>query len=50
MARDMQQYIQELRQRKETATGTPVEVETQHNKSRLTAQERIHILFDAGTF
>jgi propionyl-CoA carboxylase beta chain len=50
MTHDMQQYIQELRQRKETTTGTPVEVETQHNKNRLTAQERINILFDAGTF
>jgi propionyl-CoA carboxylase beta chain len=50
MTHEMQQYIQELRQRKETTTGTPVEVETQHNKNRLTAQERINILFDAGTF
>ena len=50
MAYDMQRYIQELRQRKETTTGTPVEVETQHSKNRLTAQERINILFDAGTF
>ena len=50
MAFDMQNYIQELRQRKETGSSTPAEIETQHKKGRLTAQERINTLFDPGTF
>ena len=36
--------------RKETATGSSAEVETQHKKGRLTARERINTLFDPGTF
>ncbi len=50
MAYDMEQYIQDLRKRRAAAIGTPEEAETQHNKGRLTAQERINLLFDPGTF
>jgi propionyl-CoA carboxylase beta chain len=50
MTKDMDSYIQELRKRKTISTGTPQEVEKQHNKGRLTARERIDLLFDPGTF
>lgn len=46
----MEFYRQELRQRKEVSLGTAKEAETQHQKGRLTARERINLLFDPGTF
>ncbi|MCK6580564.1 MAG: acyl-CoA carboxylase subunit beta [Anaerolineae bacterium] len=50
MVRTFRDYLEDLRQRKETARGTEKEVETQHKKRRLTARERIEALFDPGTF
>jgi Acetyl-CoA carboxylase, carboxyltransferase component (subunits alpha and beta) len=46
----MQEYIEKLRQRKAIARGTAQDVEAQHKKGRLTARERIDLLFDPGTF
>jgi propionyl-CoA carboxylase beta chain len=46
----MDSYIQELRKRKEISQGTSQEAESQHAKGRLTARERIQLLFDPGTF
>jgi histidine triad (HIT) family protein len=46
----MEYYIQELKKRKEISAGTPQEVEAQHARKRLTARERLHLLFDAGDF
>jgi methylmalonyl-CoA decarboxylase subunit alpha len=47
---DMEDYIQKLRERKAIAVGTEKDVETQHKKGRLTARERIDLLFDPGSF
>ncbi|MCB0129833.1 MAG: methylmalonyl-CoA carboxyltransferase, partial [Caldilineaceae bacterium] len=46
----METYIDKLRQRQAIAAGGEKEVERQHSKGRLTAQERIDHLFDPGTF
>ncbi|MBK8989048.1 MAG: acyl-CoA carboxylase subunit beta [Chloroflexi bacterium] len=46
----MDDYLQDLRQRKTIALGTEEEAERQHSKGRLTARERIDLLFDPGTF
>jgi methylmalonyl-CoA decarboxylase subunit alpha len=50
MIRDMDDYLQDLRQRREESQGTADEAERQHAKGRLTARERIDLLFDPGTF
>lgn len=50
MIKDMDFYIQELQKRKEISAGTAQDVERQHRKGRLTARERIELLFDAGSF
>jgi propionyl-CoA carboxylase beta chain len=50
MIKDMAFYRQELQKRKEIAGGTAKDVETQHKKGRLTARERIELLFDPGAF
>ncbi|MCC6955247.1 MAG: methylmalonyl-CoA carboxyltransferase, partial [Anaerolineales bacterium] len=50
MKHEMEHYIEGLRSRKQIAAGTSAEAEAQHNKGRLTARERIDLLFDAGTF
>src|SRR5436190_6549307 len=47
---DMEDYIQKLRERKASAAGRAKDVETQHNKGRLTARERIALLFDPDSF
>ena len=47
---DMEAYIEELRRKKLISQGTAKDAETQHSKGRLTARERIELLFDAGTF
>jgi propionyl-CoA carboxylase beta chain len=47
---DMEAYIQKLRERKTIAAGTDKDTETQHKKGRLTARERIDLLFDPGSF
>jgi len=46
----MQDYIDRLRARRAAAAGGPQDVEAQHKKGRLTARERIELLFDPGSF
>ncbi len=46
----MQLYIDKLRGRQAQALGTQGDIDGQHKKGRLTARERINILFDPGTF
>lgn len=48
--KNMDLYLQDLRKRKEISLGTLPETETQHKKGRLTARERINLLFDPGSF
>ena len=43
-------YLNKLRERRAQAAGTPKEATAQHQKGRLTARERIEVLFDPGTF
>jgi propionyl-CoA carboxylase beta chain len=50
MQQDMEKHIQDLRQRKAISQGSAQDAEVQHNKGRLTARERIQLLFDSGTF
>ena len=50
MAQEMKAYIADLRERKERAQGSEQDVARQHGKGRLTARERIDLLFDPGTF
>jgi acetyl-CoA carboxylase carboxyltransferase component len=47
---NMEEYIQKLRARKTRAAGSTKDVEVQHKKGRLTAHERIELLFDPGSF
>lgn len=47
---NMDDYIESLRQKQTEAQGTEKDVETQHKKGRLTARERLCLLFDPGTF
>ncbi len=46
----MEAYVEKLRERRAVAAGTAKEAETQHGKGRLTARERVELLFDPGTF
>lgn len=46
----MEPFIEDLRKRQAIAAGTEKGIETQHKKKRLTAKERIDLLFDPGTF
>ncbi len=46
----MEGYTKKLRERRAIAAGGAKDVEGQHKKGRLTAQERIDLLFDSGTF
>ncbi len=50
MQQDMEDHIRDLRQRKAISQGSAQDAEAQHNKGRLTARERIDLLFDPGTF
>jgi propionyl-CoA carboxylase beta chain len=50
MMQDMKEYLRDLGQRQEIAHGSAKESETQHQKGRLTARERIDLLFDPGAF
>ena len=50
MVREMDDYLQDLRQRKADSLATEKDVAQQHSKGRLTARERIDLLFDPGTF
>ena len=46
----MEKYIHKLHDKQSLAAGTPNDAATQHRKGRLTARERIDVLFDPGTF
>jgi acetyl-CoA carboxylase carboxyltransferase component len=50
MIKDMASYIEDLQGRQVAAAGTEKDVATQHGKGRLTARERLELLFDANTF
>src|SRR5512144_1662186 len=50
MTQELADYIRELRERKAQARTTAAETATQHQKSRLTAEERLALLFDPGSF
>ncbi len=50
MTKDMAFYIEELERRKSISEGTAKDTEAQHKKGRLTARERVDLLFDPGTF
>src|SRR5262245_7674579 len=50
MVRDMDFYITELETRRTITQGTTKEIDGQHAKKRLTARERINLLFDPGSF
>ncbi len=50
MIKAMNFYIEELRRRKALSEGSPKDADIQHKKGRLTARERIDVLFDPGTF
>ncbi len=47
---DMESYVQKLRERKAIAAGNEKNIESQHRKGRLTARERIDLLFDPDSF
>ena len=49
MIKDMESYLQDLHARRKLGAGTEKDVATQHGKHRLTARERINLLFDPGT-
>jgi acetyl-CoA carboxylase carboxyltransferase component len=46
----LETYIKKLHDRRAIAAGGDKEVDAQHKKGRLTARERIDLLFDPGTF
>jgi acetyl-CoA carboxylase carboxyltransferase component len=46
----MEDYVRKLRERKAIAAGTQKDADGQHQKGRLTARERIELLFDPGSF
>ena len=46
----MERYLSELRDKRKQAAGTAKDADVQHAKRRLTARERIDVLFDPGTF
>lgn len=50
MTREMQEYIDDLQGRRKIAQGTEKDADRQHGKGRLTARERLTLLFDKGEF
>ena len=50
MTKDMEAYLQDLYARRSSAAGTEKDAAAQHNKNRLTARERLDLLFDPDTF
>ena len=50
MAKDMEAYLQDLQMRRASAAGTEKDAATQPGKNRLTARERLDLLFDPDTF
>lgn len=50
MIKQMDDYLTDLRDRKAISAGTEKDAAVQHTKGRLTARERIDLLFDRNTF
>ncbi|MEZ4519750.1 MAG: acyl-CoA carboxylase subunit beta [Chloroflexota bacterium] len=50
MTKDMDSYVEELRRLQADSRPTEKGIATQHAKHRLTARERVDLLFDPGTF
>ncbi len=50
MTKDMSSYIEELKNRRAASKGSEKDAARQHARKRLTARERIELLFDPGTF
>ncbi len=50
LTRSMQDYLADLHKRRAIAAGNEKTAARQHAKGRLTARERIELLFDPGTF
>jgi acetyl-CoA carboxylase carboxyltransferase component len=50
MAKDMEYYIKDLQTRQAVTAGTQTEIDAQHKKGRLTARERVELLFDPDSF
>ncbi len=50
MTHEMGSYIAELEKRKAVSAGTEKDAAKQHRKGRLTARERVDLLFDPDTF
>jgi len=46
----VERYLSKLRDKRQQAAGTAKDADVQHAKRRLTARERIDVLFDPGTF
>ncbi|MBP1467553.1 acyl-CoA carboxylase subunit beta [Candidatus Chloroploca sp. M-50] len=46
----MEDFVRKLRERKAIAAGTEKDAAAQHQKGRLTARERIEVLFDPNSF
>ena len=47
---EMEDYVRKLRERRAIAVGSERDRDSQHKKGRLTARERIDLLFDPGSF
>lgn len=47
---EMNAYVEQLREKKKAARGSSKQSEQQHAKGRLTARERLELLFDTDTF
>ncbi|MFN2135204.1 MAG: acyl-CoA carboxylase subunit beta [Candidatus Promineifilaceae bacterium] len=50
MVRDMEGHIKVLEDKRSASRGTDKDAARQHDRDRLTARERIALLFDPGTF
>jgi propionyl-CoA carboxylase beta chain len=50
MQEGMEKFIRLLREKKAVAGGSEKDIATQHGKGRLTARERVELLFDPGSF
>lgn len=47
---DMKSYISQLREKKQSSKGSEKQLERQHAKGRLSARERLGLLFDGDSF
>lgn len=50
MAKEMRAYIEDLQARRRSSRGTEKDIAKQHGKGRLTARERLALLYDDGEF